>query len=697
MDVLRDIGRLYEKGGEDLKRGLRHFDSEWSNIETGYAYAQQFAEKDREAAALCRDYCIVAPSILDLRLHPQEYVQWLESALAAAQYLRDHFAQAELLNSIGLAYARMGNTLRAINYYEQSHVIFRDLGDLRGEGKVLANLGLAYANLGYPDRALDLFNKALEIARGTGDRRKEGLELCNLGQAYYLQREFRKAIELYEQSLQIARETGHLPGENTVLNNLGKAHAVLGRTRRAITLYEQSLLIAREIGDRHGERNVLGNLGQAYHLLGEAQRAIEFYERALDLARWIGDPLAEAELLNNMGDSYLDIGDSERAVEYYQQRLKITKEIGLRRSINVEYLFHDWSLQKSLAVGDEERPVPNSAVSHLTSEDARHITWLHLSDIHFRESDSYDENIVLKSLLEDVERRVREDNLQPDFIAITGDVAFSGQKVEYEMARSFLDRLLDLTELQRDQLFIVPGNHDVDRKLITPGASAIGKALTDRNSTNAVLASPDDRRLLMARFKGYEEFFNEYFASGLSFDADRYYYVKLLELAGIRLAILGINSSWLAESDADEARRLVIGERQTRLALSDAEGYGADIRVALLHHPSEWIRGFDRGDSMALLLDKCDFVLHGHLHDASTNILSSPDSSAMVIAAGACYDTRSYPNSYSFVNLDLNSRRGTIHFRSYSDRQGGFWAKDTHLYRNVPDGVYKFDLPQRQK
>jgi predicted phosphodiesterase len=163
------------------------------------------------------------------------------------------------------------------------------------------------------------------------------------------------------------------------------------------------------------------------------------------------------------------------------------------------------------------------------------------------------------------------------------------------------------------------------------------------------------------------------------------------------VALLGLNSSWLAESDEDEARKLVIGERQTRAALRTAEEAGAEISVVLVHHPTEWIRGFDRSDSMALLLDQCDFVLHGHLHEPAATSISSPDTSALVIAAGACYETRHYSNSYSFVTLDLNARTGTIHFRSYSDKLGGFWAKDTHLYKNVPDGIFEFDLPRAIK
>jgi hypothetical protein len=43
-------------------------------------------------------------------------------------------------------------------------------------------------------------------------------------------------------------------------------------------------------------------------------------------------------------------------------------------------------------------------------------------------------------------------------------LAFSGKQEEYKAAKGeFLERLLEATGLNPDQLFIVPGNHDLNR------------------------------------------------------------------------------------------------------------------------------------------------------------------------------------------------------------------------------------------
>jgi formylglycine-generating enzyme required for sulfatase activity len=69
----------------------------------------------------------------------------------------------------------------------------------------------------------------------------------------------------------------------------------------------------------------------------------------------------------------------------------------------------------------------------------------------------------------------------------------------------------------------------------------------------------------------------------------------------------------------------------------------------------------------------------------------------MRVGAGACYETREYPNGFNWVRLDPATGEGTVRLRTYSDRGGGFWTKDTQNYKNVRDGEYVFSLVQSRK
>ena len=251
--VLRGAGQLYLMGGPNQWEGLRLFDAERENIEAGQTWAAALWERKEAARRLASAYPDVGAYVLDLRLTPTQRTPWLETAISAARKGGDKAAEGNHLGNLGVAYAALGETRRAIEYYEQQLKIARQIGDRRGEGHALGNLGLAYADLG----------------------------------------ETRRAIEYYDQGLKIDREIGDRRGEGADLGNLGNAYAALGQMRKAIDYFEKHLQIAREIGDRRGEGADLWNMALAYEKVGDPAKAAELARAALAIFEAIEDPGAE--------------------------------------------------------------------------------------------------------------------------------------------------------------------------------------------------------------------------------------------------------------------------------------------------------------------------------------------------------------------------------------------------------------------
>jgi 3',5'-cyclic AMP phosphodiesterase CpdA len=93
------------------------------------------------------------------------------------------------------------------------------------------------------------------------------------------------------------------------------------------------------------------------------------------------------------------------------------------------------------------------------------LTWLHLSDWHQQGAD-FDRDVVRDALIADLAGRAAIDPslARVDFVAFSGDLAWTGRPEEYEAAqREFLDPVLAAVDLQPDRLVLVPGNHDLDR------------------------------------------------------------------------------------------------------------------------------------------------------------------------------------------------------------------------------------------
>jgi predicted phosphodiesterase len=318
------------------------------------------------------------------------------------------------------------------------------------------------------------------------------------------------------------------------------------------------------------------------------------------------------------------------------------------------------------------------------------ITWLHLSDFHFQAGvvSQWDSDIVINALLDDLKGLKARYSLSPDVIFVSGDITYSGKTEEYEISRTFFDDLLYVTNLTKKRLFIVPGNHDVFRNDISPGSKIIASSLKNSIILNKVLSNDFDRHLLLRGLDNYSTFIEGYFDDRTQFNNMGYFFVHNIDIAGHRVALLGLNSVWLSNSRSEDYGHLAIGEHQVRQALDASSD--ADLRIALLHHPFEWTHHFDRETCEALLVDGCDFILRGHLHQTGLLFHGTPDARAMMITAGSSFKSRQAHNAYNIVQLDLNRNQGTAYLRAWSNRSGGFWTKDVMTYRNVTDGIYNF-------
>ena len=119
LNVLGAANDLYKQGNEALKQGLVLFGLESTNIEAGQRWSAGHAGEDDAAASLCAQYPLAGVYLLGLRQHPREIINWIEAALSAARRLENRNIEAAHLGNLGLAYADLGETRRAIDFYEQ--------------------------------------------------------------------------------------------------------------------------------------------------------------------------------------------------------------------------------------------------------------------------------------------------------------------------------------------------------------------------------------------------------------------------------------------------------------------------------------------------------------------------------------------------------------------------------------------------
>ncbi len=247
-------------------------------------------------------------------------------------------ADVVFLKMLGNYYALLGNYPIAIDYYEQSLIIAREIGDQQGEGNALGNLGIAYKNLGQYDLAINFHQQYLTIAQEIGDRRGEGSSLGNLGLAYNSLGQCDLAINFHQQSLIIKQEICDRQGEGNSLGNLGLVYDSLGQYDLAINFHQQYLTIAREVGDQRGEGNALGNMGITQIKLKQYPEALGNLQAVLEIFRAIHSPAGEATALKYLAEVHQALGEVEVARQYCQQALALATELGIPLAADCEAL-----------------------------------------------------------------------------------------------------------------------------------------------------------------------------------------------------------------------------------------------------------------------------------------------------------------------------------------------------------------------
>lgn len=185
------------------------------------------------------------------------------------------------------------------------------------------------------------------------------------------------------------------------------------------------------------------------------------------------------------------------------------------------------------------------------------VTWLHVSDFHIsRGGDTYDRDVILKALVKSVEGFCAKGR-SPHMIFATGDVAHSGKVSEYELASRFFDDLLKATGLKKRFLFVVPGNHDVDRDL----GIGLARTLTSGEEADKYF-KPDAPKVHLTQKQGaFVQWYNRYFEGIRSFPNNSTCGpVEAVDVRGFKIGVLPLNSALFCEDNYDH-EKLWVGRR----------------------------------------------------------------------------------------------------------------------------------------
>lgn len=291
---------------------------------------------------------------------------------------------------------------------------------------------------------------------------------------------------------------------------------------------------------------------------------------------------------------------------------------------------------------------------------------LHLSDTHISEKNKSTIDRLIALLEKDINSIQNEMCVDIKIVCISGDLINSGDNADVELdiaSKSFLQPLRKMLGLEKDCIFLVPGNHEVKRSSIVDYIeSGLESTLITEENIDNFLNSIDD--LSLERILYFDRDFARLFGGNPVWESSltRAYMVNT---GNLTIGVSCVNSAWRSTGiGSAEKRKMIVGRKQIIDSFEKIQN--ADIKICLLHHPFDWLVDDDK-----IAVEKCinqfDIVLNGHIHESETKTYTSFNGQTLFNTCGKFDATSDIYNGYSIIAINPYNKNCDVILRQYMD------------------------------
>lgn len=318
---------------------------------------------------------------------------------------------------------------------------------------------------------------------------------------------------------------------------------------------------------------------------------------------------------------------------------------------------------------------------------------LHISDIHYSAESDPSIRHIFYEFLKDIKKWRKQHHNEPiHAICLTGDIAFSGQKDQYASIHERINEILQVTGCSKDNLFVIPGNHDIHEYKNVPEEckKIMKRAVKDETYIDHILSDFEKYCPFHYKFFHYYEYVEKSSFSNSRPEthggSPKPWYSRRLK--GFPVRIIGLNSALFCLKPYTERDKIRMGKRQLEEAYfheKSQEPENQELVILLTHHPVDWLCESEK-DEYTALMDTFSVVhLHGHTHKLEIKeIRSLSGNTYMLIGTGSIYGEKgkNYINTYHIMTLGFENNDIHIWGRRWEPGYG-FWTAFADTTRNV--------------
>jgi HEAT repeat protein/predicted MPP superfamily phosphohydrolase len=331
---------------------------------------------------------------------------------------------------------------------------------------------------------------------------------------------------------------------------------------------------------------------------------------------------------------------------------------------------------------------------------AQTLNILHISDIHYAIEKDPTITCIFHEFLQDIKKwRAQQNNNKIHSICLTGDIAQSGQENQYHSINKKIKDILTTIGCPPENLFIIPGNHDVQEydKISLQGKTLLEQVRDNQmNIDTGVLSSFENYRQFHDKFANFYRFIeNSGYLNSLPEnlnDLPKPWYNRKLKDFPVR--IMGLNSALFCLKDFCQYGNLRMGTHQFHEAYFQGkvgDRRDQELVILLTHHPLNWLIETEYEDYSTLMERYAVIHLHGHIH--KTHIykkqrLFSSSGGYVSIGTGSLYGEKGKEdiNTYHIITFDFENQELNVWARRWNPDSGKWTVYD-------PDENKRFLLP----
>jgi UDP-2,3-diacylglucosamine pyrophosphatase LpxH len=235
---------------------------------------------------------------------------------------------------------------------------------------------------------------------------------------------------------------------------------------------------------------------------------------------------------------------------------------------------------------------------------------LNISDIHFERNEPENQGLVINSFFRDLENTIGVNEIENNYCIISGDLVNKGnsEKIYDTFYEKFIKNLLKYVPIEN--IFCIPGNHDVNRGIIQDNIGKHTEILAKEYSeTEFNDFIKDEHNLIFKVFSHYANFCKS------KLKMKNFNLFGFSELTSAELSIFFLNTALFSSGGLNN----VVDDGILKIETSELnkwinENHGRK-KIVVMHHPIEHLTKFGSTELKSMLRDSIDILISGHIHE----------------------------------------------------------------------------------